>query len=72
MKNEELLNKMNRIKTNLNNAKIDINKAKEILSECISIDGEVFCNEKFSNIENKINVQLNNLNNKIIPKIKSM
>lgn len=70
--NDELLRKMNKVKNNLNSAKSELRNVKNIFVDSISVNGLAFKDSDFSIIENKLNVQINNLNGKIIPKIKSM
>lgn len=70
--NDELLRKMNKVKNNLNSAKSELRNVKNIFVDSISVNGLAFKESDFSIIENKLNVQINNLNVKIIPKIKSM
>ena len=72
MNNEEVLKKMKRVKSNLENARIQLRNAKNILNQSITFDNEGFKSEKISDLSTKLNKQVSNLNNKIIPKINNM
>ena len=69
MNNEEVLKKMKKVKSNLENAKFQLRNAKNILNQSITFDNEGFKLEEISNLSTKLNVQINTLNNKIISKI---
>ena len=70
--NEELLQKMKKIKNNLENTKLQLRNAKNILNQSITFDNEGFKSDDISKITTKLNKQINNLNSKIIPKINNM
>ncbi len=70
--NNELVRKMNKVKNNLESAKNNIRYVKDIMDDSITIDNYIFKDGDFSIIENKLDIQINNLNKKIIPKIKNM
>ena len=72
MNNEEVLNKMKKVKSNLENARIQLRNAKNILNQSITFDNEGFKSEEISSLSTKLNGQINTLNNKIIPKINGM
>lgn len=70
MDEQVLLTKMKKVKNNLENAKKELFIAQSILADSIAINEQCFKNSEIDNINKKINNQLNNLNNKIIPNIK--
>lgn len=70
--NDELLKNMKKIKNNLENTKIQLRNAKNILNQSITFDNEGFKSDDISVLTTKLNKQINNLNNKIIPKITDM
>lgn len=72
MNDEELLIKMKKVKNNLENVKKELRNVENILNQSITFDNEGFKFKDISKINNKINVQINNLNNKIISKLDSM
>lgn len=72
MNNEELLKNMKRIKNNLENVKVNLRNAQNILNQSITFNNSGFKSDEINSINRRINTQLNNLNGKIIPKIKSM
>lgn len=69
MNNEELLKKMKKVKNNLENARIQLRNAKNILNQSITFDNEGFKSEEISDLSTKLNAQINSINKKIIPKI---
>ena len=72
MNNEEVLKKMKKVKNNLENARVQLRNAKNLLNQSITFDNEGFKSEEISNLNTKLNSQIYNLNNKIIPKINGM
>ncbi len=72
MNEEELLKKMKKIKTNLENTKIQLRNVKNILNQSITFANEGFKSDEISKLTTKLNKQINNLNSKIIPKIDNM
>ena len=72
MNDEELIIKMKKIKNNLENVKKELRNVQNTLNQSITFNNEGFKSHDISKINNKINVQINNLNNKIIPKLDSM
>ena len=72
MNNEELLRKMRKVKTNLENAKYYLGLADDILENSITFNNEGFKSQSINTASSKLNKQINNVRNKIIPKIDSM
>ena len=72
MNDEELLRKMKKIKNNLENTKLQLRNAKNILNQSITFDNEGFKSDDISKLTTKLNKQINNINSKIIPKINNM
>lgn len=70
--NDELLRKMNKVRNNLITARTSLESTKNIIKESILINNDTFKNENFTVINNKLSIQINSLNKKIIPKIKDM
>jgi len=72
MSNEELVEKMKEIKNKLENVKKQLKNTQELLNETITFDNEGFGCDKFLSLNTRLNKQINNLDNKIIPKINNM
>lgn len=72
MKNEELKIKLNQIKNNLDSVISQLKYVQETLNNSITINEETFKNNDLIEIERKIKVQIDNINNKIIPSIEKM
>lgn len=71
MNKQELLSKMKKIDTNLENARRELNSANEILNSSITFNGEGLKDNTILEVKNKLDIQINNLNNRIIPSIRS-
>lgn len=68
----DLLEKMKRIKRNLENARENLNLGMDLLNQSITFNDVGYKTNDVSEIREKMNVQIDNLNNKIIPKINNM
>lgn len=66
MDNEQLINQMKKIRNNLNTVKSNLSKAEQLLSESITINNSTFQLSYYNDLNNRINIQIKNLNNKII------
>ena len=66
MKEEQLL-KIKRTRDCLNSAVSHINKAKELMSKSVTINGECFKSSGFSGASSSINNHVYRINNSIIP-----
>ena len=64
-----LLKKIKQIKINLENAKDELSNVQDILSRTILINNSVFKYNEISNIKNRLNKQISNLDAKIIPEL---
>ena len=72
MENEELLSKIKNVKNNLVSVKHKLKSVQDILSESITFDNKAYKSDTISNFNEKITIQINNLETKIIPKINNM
>lgn len=70
--NEELINKMERVKNNLDNAITQLDNARSILDQNITFNNQGFKHNCISNLSQRINTQIYNINNTIIPNIEQL
>ena len=72
MNNQDLLAKIKKIRNSLEIARKELNNAKDILNDSITFNNTGFKNGDISNLNSRLNTQIYNINNKIIPKINNM
>lgn len=72
MNNNELTIKIQKIKRNLENIKINLRQVDNILESSITFNNEEFKSKDINTINSKLNRQINNINSKIIPEINDM
>ena len=72
MNNEQIIMNMKRVKNNLEEAKKQLNYFSKSLENSITINGVVFKKNIIKNLQENLNVQINNVNIKIINKINSL
>lgn len=69
---EDLYDKMLKLKNSLQNAKIQLQNAQNYLECSILFDNRVFKQQEFSSLKNKLDIQIENLSNKILPEIDNL
>lgn len=72
MNDEQLLRNIKSIKNNLESTKRQLKKAQDILNQSINFNNDSFKYDDILSLNQRINKQINNLDNKIIPKINNM
>jgi len=63
---------MKKVRTNLYNAKDELQELINMLDDFIIIDNKIFKETNIRNISKELNVQVNNINYNIIPAIKRL
>jgi len=58
---------LSKTKSNLENAKSELNNVLNILEECIKVDSNIFQKTKIDKVKKDCSSQINNLTNYIIP-----
>lgn len=72
MEKQELLLKMNKVKNNLLNVRRQLVEAQKVLNQSISFNNVGFKSTDISKLNQKIELQINSLDKRIIPEIKKM
>lgn len=63
---------MKKVRTNLYNAKDELQELINMLDDFVIIDNKIFKETDIRNISKELNVQVNNINYNIIPAIKRL
>ena len=72
MEKQDILVNLRNARSNLNNARKELSNAQKILNESITFNNEGFKDSDIEAIKNKIDNQVYNLNNKVIPGVENM
>ena len=62
MTNEDLINKLNKVAKNLETVKSELRKSNEILNDSITLNGNCFKEQEFTDIKKNIDEQLKSIN----------